>query len=237
MTTEAEMTREQLRVNRTLVPVEELHLWEDNPREVIDEKKVMNDMMGIQTEPLLVMSDGTILGGNTRFQAMQLIGKKEIWISVIELVEENGKWVAYINGERDIHDFPREKDAKVYYAFKNNADYAKNKYMEVVEIAHDFQGDLKVVEFTAEGGQILSLKDVMNDSNGDEPEPKEEEYTEPVSTLKPNKNKPKISFSISFDPDLVKSTSFQDFETWLTGKIDDAMLSMLDQFKQVKDND
>lgn len=233
MTDNTEITREQLKSNRTMVPLEELHLWEDNPREVIDETRVINDMRGVQTEPLLVMSDGTILGGNTRFQAMQSVGKKDVWISVIEFAEENGKWFAYINGERDIFDFPREKDAKIYYAFKNNAEYAKNNHMEIVELAHDFQGDLETVDFTDEGGRIVSLKEILAESNGDEPVSEEVESV--VETPKPVKT-PKIKYNMEFDIDLVASTSFGDFEDWLTKKSDDAMLSMLDQFKQIKDN-
>lgn len=239
------LTRDQLKTNRTIVPIGELKLWDKNPREVIDSERVMADMRGVQTVPLLVMADGTILGGNTRFQGMQAVGRPEVWVSVVEFDEENGKYIPYINGERDIKEFSSVDDGMKHYALKNNQEYARYLQLELVELALDSQLNLEEYTVRPEDNILVSLKSIMDDSNGvdesaiDETKETENELGDQEDMqgeVQPkSEKKSKVSYTLTYPVELVASTEFADFETWLTNQLDELMLSMLDQFKKVKD--
>lgn len=240
MSTQTELSREQLKANRTIVPLKELKLWDKNPREVINQDTVINDMKGAQTIPLLVMSDGTILGGNTRYQAMEYLHKPDVWVSVVEFELEAGSYVAYVNGERDNKTFKSIEDGMKHYALKNNQEYARYLDAEVVEIAYGSALDLSDYTFRSEDGVIMTLQDILNDSDGTDPsisvELQDESTIKDVETIQPKEDKkPRIAFKVEFPYELVRATSTNDYETWLNEKMDEMMLSMLDQFKQVKD--
>lgn len=234
------ISREDLKKNRTLVPLGELHLWEQNPREVIDLKRVAEDMQGVQTIPLLVMSDGTILGGNSRYQGMEAASKKQVWVSVIEFQKEGDKVAAYINGERDRKVFETVKDGMTHYALKNNQEYARYLQSELLEITKDTALNLDDYTFRPEDVELLSLKDLVADTTDTiaSPSPDEavvtEESEQPV-VKSDNVKKEKISFNINFPIELVATTEQAGFEDWLEGQLEEAMLSLTDQFKRIKD--
>lgn len=225
-----ELTRAKLKENRTLIDIKELKPWDQNPREVLDKERVRKDMQGAQTVPLLVMSDGTILGGNSRYEGMVANKKELVWVSVIEFEEESNYVVAYINGERDMYNFKSVHDAKIHYALKNNAEYAKYLQAEVIEITMDSTLPMDDYVVRNDDNDIVSVKDLLDESNGIEVN----SISDTNAVSKENKKDPKISYNVSFDYSLVKSTSLQDFETWLSDKADDMMLTMLDKFSEAK---
>lgn len=226
------ISREQLRKNRTVIPLTELHLWEQNPREVMDMERVKQDMKGVQTVPLLVMADGTILGGNSRFQGMVAVGKRDVWVSVVEFDREGDRYSAYINGERDLKTFKSVEDGMKHYALKNNQEYARYLQMEVIELAQGTELNLDDYMLRPESGELLSLKDIMQESEGTTAEDNEEEEKE--TTTKTDK-KLKVSHTLTFPVELVSSTDQVAFEDWLNKQLDELMTSMLDQFKRAKD--
>lgn len=71
---------------KTLANIDELHLWDKNPRDITQDKyenlKWQIQKMGV-LNPLKVESDGTILGGNMRMRAMTELGMKEIWVEPV----------------------------------------------------------------------------------------------------------------------------------------------------------
>lgn len=238
--TQTTVSREQLKSNRTMVALSELRLWEDNPREVIDMKRVTQDMRGAQTVPLLVMSDGTILGGNTRYQGMQAVGRKDVWVSVVEFDSENNKFIPYINGERDIKEFATVKDGMKHYALKNNQEYARYLEMEIIELAQGSLLNLDEYTLRTEGDMLMSLEEIMRNSDGTEVAESEKEAVREESKKTPGEGKTKkaskISFTLTFPVELVKTTETTQFEEWLSSQLDELMTSMLDQFKKEKDN-
>lgn len=62
-----------------------LKLWDRNPRSIkterFEELKTRLNRQG-QLKPLLVTSDGIVIGGNMRLRAMQALGWSEVWVSV-----------------------------------------------------------------------------------------------------------------------------------------------------------
>jgi hypothetical protein len=107
--------------------------------------------------------------------------------------------------------------------------------MEVVELTLDTALDLESYTFRNEDGKLMTLTELIAESDG---EPVIDEVTEEsIDETSPTKaDNPKIRFNIDFPYELVRSTSKEDFESWLNDKMDEMMLSMLDQFKKAKDN-
>lgn len=111
-------------MDRTTRHISELHLWEQNPRRInerdFDRLKSQVEKLG-QYKPLLVMPDGTILGGNMRFRAYQEVGIEDVWVSTVDFVEnETGMWHAVVNGEQKDASFPSKETAMLEYALSDN---------------------------------------------------------------------------------------------------------------------
>lgn len=84
---------------KTLVDIDELEQWEQNPR-TADENELERLKSHIRSldlyKPLVVTSDGTVVGGNMRLQALQALNDDpdeadhgEVWVSVIEPEDED----------------------------------------------------------------------------------------------------------------------------------------------------
>ncbi len=72
--------------------IEKLQEWEKNPRTVssegIERLKKQIVKLGVY-KPLIVTKDGIVLGGNMRLRALQALGVKKIWVSVVDPKDEN----------------------------------------------------------------------------------------------------------------------------------------------------
>lgn len=68
--------------------------WEKNPRSIkeadFERLKKQLEELG-EYKPLLITSDGTVLGGNMRLRAMKELGWDEVWVSVVEADTEEEK--------------------------------------------------------------------------------------------------------------------------------------------------
>jgi len=74
--------------------VEQLRLWNNNPRNI--EEKDFNRLkkqiqkLG-QYKPLLITSDGEVIGGNMRLRAYKELKIKKVWVSIVEPKDESEK--------------------------------------------------------------------------------------------------------------------------------------------------
>ena len=88
---------------KDLRKIEELHNWDHNPRSVTKEgierlkKQILK--LGIY-KPLLITKDGTVLGGNMRLKALQDLGHKDVWVSIVEADTEEKK-IEYALSDND----------------------------------------------------------------------------------------------------------------------------------------
>lgn len=75
-------------------PIEKLRVWDKNPRAIkkedFDRLKRQIQELG-QYKPLIITSDGEVLGGNMRLRAYQELGIKECWVSIVEPKDEAEK--------------------------------------------------------------------------------------------------------------------------------------------------
>jgi ParB-like chromosome segregation protein Spo0J len=75
-------------MDKLLVPIETIKLWENNPREISDKDfqslKGKIERWGIWKPFLVWESKKQILGGNQRYKACKELGHKEIWVEYRE---------------------------------------------------------------------------------------------------------------------------------------------------------
>ena len=83
--------------------IETLKEWDKNPRslskEGFERLKKQIQKLGVY-KPLLITKDGTVLGGNMRLKALQDLGYKDIWVSVVEADTEEKK-IEYALSDND----------------------------------------------------------------------------------------------------------------------------------------
>ncbi len=84
-------------MNLKQVPLNKLHLWENNPRGIKkqDFQRLKEQISNLNSfKPLIaVEEDGeyTILGGNMRLKAYEDLGHKDTWISIVEAPDDKTK--------------------------------------------------------------------------------------------------------------------------------------------------
>lgn len=87
----------------TFRDISTLHNWEHNPRSMTKDglERLVKQIkkLGVY-KPLLITEDGTVLGGNMRLQALRELGKKEVWVSVVDAPTEEKK-IEYALSDND----------------------------------------------------------------------------------------------------------------------------------------
>lgn len=81
-------------MDRTTRPLKDLKNWVNNPRTIdkqdFERLKRQIERLG-QYKPLIVTSDGIVLGGNMRLRAYKELGMTEAWVSIVEAPTEARK--------------------------------------------------------------------------------------------------------------------------------------------------
>lgn len=75
-----------------LIEIKSLKEYDRNPRNITEEgmnrlKKQITKLG--QYKPLIVTSDGIILGGNMRYKALKELGIEKVWVSIVKPKDEN----------------------------------------------------------------------------------------------------------------------------------------------------
>lgn len=160
---ETQLSRDDLKTKQLRISIEELKPWEDNPRaiEKVDYNRMIERIKGRQIFPLLVMEDGTVLGGNMRLRGYTELGRKEVWVSIIELQEENGKFVGYVNGERDIYTFSTREEGMLKYAVISNESFGKWMEQELAEYVAEHTIDME--DYNIGVGKFVPISEVVKE--------------------------------------------------------------------------
>src|SRR3990167_5294233 len=149
---------------KTIWPIIKLQEWDKNPRSIskdgYERLKKQIQKLG-QYKPLLIIPDGTVLGGNMRLKAYRELGMDNIWVSIVE---------------------PKNEDEKMEYALSDNDragfyddDLLANLMPNYNIDWGDFSVDLK---------EPINLKDLLDQFKGAvEDEAPEVAEGEPVSKL------------------------------------------------------
>lgn len=109
---------------KTYANLSDLKEWEKNPRAIKDKDfQLLKDQITLlgQYKPLLVMNDGTVLGGNMRLKAYKESGGfDKLWVSIIEFIEKDGLFYAVINGQEQKKPFESILQGMTEYSLSDN---------------------------------------------------------------------------------------------------------------------
>lgn len=129
--------------NKLYYPISSLRNWDKNPRAIKKEKfeilKKRIKKYG-QFKPVLITEDGEVLGGNMRLRAMNDLGVKEVWVSVIE---------------------PKNEAEKIEIALADNEEMGFYEEDRLAELVFDFQNEIKLDEFSIHVGQEIDLNTLL----------------------------------------------------------------------------
>jgi DNA modification methylase len=105
-----------------------LHNWKDNPRAIkkdkFEELKKRISKRG-QIKPLIITPDGEVLGGNMRLRAMQELGIKEAWVSVVEPTSEADKIEIALTDNEEMGYYEDQALAELIAQYKDEIDLSK----------------------------------------------------------------------------------------------------------------
>ena len=75
-------------------PINKLKNWDKNPRSInkADFARLKKQIESLgEYKPLLIIDDGTVLGGNMRLRAYKELGWQKVWVSIVEAETEQEK--------------------------------------------------------------------------------------------------------------------------------------------------
>lgn len=110
-------------MDKQLKNINELHEWDKNPRNINEGNfQKLKDQLELkgQYKPLLIMPDGTVLGGNMRLKAMRQIGMEQVWVTIIDFIERDGLWRAVLDGQEQKETYRTKEDGMMAYSLSDN---------------------------------------------------------------------------------------------------------------------
>lgn len=168
----------------------QLKAWDKNPRNIkpddFEKLKSKLEIMG-QIKPLLVMPDGTVLGGNMRLRAYTELGIDEVWVSTVDFIQkEDQLWHALVNGVEAKKRWTTKDDAMMEYSLLDNDRAGYYDTDMLANLLPNLNIDLDI--FNVELTSPESLADLLKkfqpelEITEDEP-PKVEEQSPAISQL------------------------------------------------------
>lgn len=144
--------------NKDLRDIRALHPWDKNPKtlskaEFIRLKKQIQ-RLGVY-KPLIITSDGTVLGGNSRLRAFQELGIREVWVSMV--------------------DAPTDAK-KLEYCLSDNDVVGEVNEEELVSMLTEEDGNIPLGDYKINLGSISLDKLITRFGPGDEFEAEEAEF-------------------------------------------------------------
>lgn len=83
-------------IGKEMRPIASLKGWAENPRVVIDSdlkrlKTQLGWTKGELFKPIIIMEDGTVLGGNQRLRMLKEMGVEKVWVKIVNPKNEEEK--------------------------------------------------------------------------------------------------------------------------------------------------
>lgn len=161
--------------NQVRALVSYLKPWDKNPRSIKEDNftQLCTDVKKEQFKPLLILDDGTVLGGNMRIRAYQHNGQADVWVSVITLREDGELVTAFVNGHED-QTFQSKLDAMLHYSTIDNSPYGYNEKEKMAELFT--LSTLPVENYFSSFDEPLPISSLLKELGPDE---NEQEIKEP----------------------------------------------------------
>jgi len=148
-------------------PIEKLKLWEENPRSIMkkdfERLKRQIQKFGVY-KPLIITPDGMVIGGNMRLRALQELGYKEVWVSVVKPKSKAEMIEISLSDNDRVGWYDDDRLAELIYPIKDEINL------------DDYSIDLKLPEGLDE---LISNYAPDTDKDNEVPEPPKKATTKP----------------------------------------------------------
>lgn len=145
----------------TYANVSDLYLYKDNPRDVeaTDFERLKEQLTLGEHSPLLITTEGEVLGGNTRLRAYQELGKKRAKVVVVEITKTSEGVRITIDGKLSERRFDSVEQAKIELALSHNDSIGTNNELKLAElmVVHNVPTDIYSVTT-----KIKPVGDIVN---------------------------------------------------------------------------
>lgn len=154
--------------NKLLAKRSDLHNWEGNLNVISSDnfQKLLQARRDyVDTEPFLVMPDGTILAGNHRNLADEKYNVEWEWVELIDFAQlEDGRWYVIQDGEvqRGKRSFETREKAMLAYCLLKNSKYAGISVDKLANITSFPEYDDLLTELNAVVGDPKSIQEFIN---------------------------------------------------------------------------
>ena len=137
-------------MNKDYRKLTELRNWDKNPRSIkkdkFEELKNRITKRG-QIKPLIITPDGEVLGGNMRLRAMQELGIKEAWVSVVT---------------------PTSEADKIEIALTDNEEMGYYEDQALAELIAQYKDEIDLSKYSVHLGQSQTLEEILKQFSPDE---------------------------------------------------------------------
>jgi len=149
--------------NKIKANVSDLRNWEHNPRYIKEEdfEQLVLDLENEEIKPMIVLDDGTVLGGNMRLRAYRKLGKEKAWVTVISLRNDGELVTAFVNGIENKTKFQSEEDAMLHYSTVDNSAYGANDPDKLAELF--YKSALPIENYLVTMGEPQPISDLVKD--------------------------------------------------------------------------
>jgi hypothetical protein len=206
---------------RWYTSIKNLTPWEKNPRDVREDdfERLKAQIVDFgQYKPVLSTTEGTLVGGNTRYRAYDWLNNNifvrtlpdgtqktfdlrgqfnEVWVTELAFeweAAEEGKMAivhAVIDGRKQDRGFSSVEQAMLEYAMSDNDNVGRYNHEALAMLTHEFQEFIPMEMYKIEVAPPIQLETLLNDFQPDGTDPTEEELQsdEPKET---KEKKPKL---------------------------------------------
>lgn len=160
--------------NKLMARIDFLKPWNDNPRYITEDnfEKLKRTLQNKQFKPLLILDDGTVLGGNMRLRAYKDLGVKELWVTIITIRQDGELISSYINGQFDQR-FQSREDALLHYSTIDNSEYGNYDKQKVAELFS--YSELPLDEYLVSTQDLMNMEDILSEFSPPEENKENEE--------------------------------------------------------------
>lgn len=169
----------------TYANVSDLRLYKDNPRDVEakDFERLKEQLSLGEHSPLLITTDGEVLGGNTRLRAYKELGKQRAKVVVVEITETSEGVRITVDRKLSERRFDTIDQAKIELALSHNDSIGTNNELKLAElmVVHNVPTDIYSVTT-----KIKPVGDIVNALS-----PSDEDLDTPDVSAEPNDSQAK----------------------------------------------
>lgn len=153
--------------NKQYASINDLHLWDKNPKVSSDESKQrLNKQLDLgQHSPLLIIEDGTVIGGNQRLPEMKARGYVNVHVVVLSWVKDEEKGYYPVLDGATVLDpatsqvmryFKTPEDMMLAYALSHNERTGRYD----LELLKAFDTEIELDDFSIELDEPTTFEDI-----------------------------------------------------------------------------